>query len=295
MRIVLLGAPGSGKGTQAQKLAQKYRAPQVSSGDLLREAVARGSELGRRAKAAMDAGALVSDDLVLALIRERLSRPDARRGFILDGFPRNIAQAEALNRMLSGLGQPIDAVVLMNVDPAILLRRLTGRRTCLRCGRLFNVYTSPPTAETPCTGGDLQHELVQRPDDNEETIRKRLDVYTAQTQPLIHHYRANGLLHVVDAEGDVEQVFERLERAVKADAAAVKERPRARRRSARRRVSTRRTRASPRRVSKRKASVAVSTRRKTRKSQDRARRKPVRNTARKTARRPLRRSRKRRR
>jgi len=215
MRIVLLGAPGSGKGTQAQKLVKKYGAPQISSGDLLRDAVARGSELGLKAKAAMDAGELVSDDLVLALIRERLSRPDALRGFILDGFPRNIAQAEALSDMLGRLGQPIDAVVLMNVDGTALLKRLTGRRTCSRCGRLFNIYTSPPTADTPCVDGHREHQLVQRPDDNEDTIRNRLDVYAAQTRPLVEHYRGRGLLRTVEAEGDVEDVFGRLERAVK--------------------------------------------------------------------------------
>ena len=214
MRIVLLGAPGSGKGTQAQKLVKKFGAPQISSGDLLRDAVARGTELGLKAKAAMDAGALVSDELVLALIQERLSRPDALRGFILDGFPRNIAQADALNGMLERLGQPIDAVLLMNVDPAILFKRLTGRRSCSRCGRLFNVYTSPPTADTPCVGGGLEHALVQRPDDNEDTIRNRLEIFAAQTRPLIDHYRSLSLLRIVDAEGDVEEVFARLERAV---------------------------------------------------------------------------------
>ena len=215
MRIVLLGAPGSGKGTQAQKLVKKFGAPQISSGDLLRDAVARGTELGLKAKAAMDAGALVSDELVLALIQERLSRPDALRGFILDGFPRNIAQAAALSALLDRLGQPIEAVVLMNVDPAILFNRLTGRRSCSRCGRLFNIYTSPPTDDTPCADGRLEHQLVQRPDDNEDTIRNRLDVYAAQTRPLIDHYRDLGLLRIVDAKGDVEEVFAQLESAVR--------------------------------------------------------------------------------
>jgi adenylate kinase len=243
MRIVLLGAPGSGKGTQSQRLARKHGAPQVSSGDLLRDAVARQTPLGLQAKAAMDAGALVSDELVLGLIRERLSRPDALRGFILDGFPRNIAQADALGDMLGRLGQPIEAVVLMKIDPAILLRRLTGRRSCSRCGRLFNVYTSPPTRDTPCTDGSLEHDLVQRPDDNEDTIRKRLEVYAAQTRPLIEHYRASGLLRVVDAEGDVDEVFARMERAVQKP----RLRARVRRRAAVRRV-TRRARSTARRV-----------------------------------------------
>jgi adenylate kinase len=206
----------------------------------------------------MDAGALVSDQLVLGLIRERLSRPDALHGFILDGFPRNIAQAEALSAMLKKLGQPIDAVVLMDIDPAILLRRLTGRRSCTRCGRLFNVYTSPPTADTPCVDGSLEHDLVQRPDDNEDTIRRRLGVYTAQTQPLIEHYRSAKLLRTVDAAGDVDEVFARLEQAV---AAPAKKAPRARRprRTAARRSATRR--ASGRaRVAKRKPRSATRSR-----------------------------------
>lgn len=215
MRIVLLGAPGSGKGTQAQRLTRLRGVPQISSGELLRDAVARGTELGLKAKAAMDAGQLVSDELVLALIRERLSRPDAVRGFILDGFPRNIAQAQALSDMLGRLGQPVEAAVLMDVDTSILMKRLTGRRSCARCGRVFNMYTSPPNADTPCIDGSLEHDLRQRPDDNEDTIRNRLEVYAAQTRPLIDHYRALGLLRVVDAEGEVDGVFARLEAAVR--------------------------------------------------------------------------------
>lgn len=231
MRIVLLGAPGSGKGTQAQRLTQLRGVPQISSGDLLRDAVARGTELGLRAKAAMDAGQLVSDELVLALVRERLGRPDALRGFILDGFPRNIPQAQALSEMLGKLGQPIEAAVLMKVDTSILMKRLTGRRSCARCGRLFNIHTSPPGADTPCVDGSLEHDLRERPDDNEDTIRNRLEVYAAQTRPLIDHYRGLGLLRVVDAEGDVEAVFARLEGAVKPAKSAKVQRRAARRRS----------------------------------------------------------------
>lgn len=212
MRIVLLGAPGSGKGTQSQRLVKKYGAPQISSGDLLREAVARKTELGIKAKAAMDAGELVSDELVLALIRERLSRPDALKGFILDGFPRNIAQAKALESMLQRLGQPIENVVLMNVDPGILMKRLTGRRTCSKTGQVLNIYFSPKEQLEACTnaGG----ELLQRADDKEETIRNRLEVYAAQTQPLIEHYRGRGQLRIVDAEGEMDAISERLEHAL---------------------------------------------------------------------------------
>jgi adenylate kinase len=248
MRIILLGAPGSGKGTQSQRLAKKYRVPQVSSGDLLRHAVARATPLGVRAKTAMDAGELVSDDIVLALIRERLSKADARRGFILDGFPRNIAQAQTLSEMLAEIGQPIEAVVLMDIDSAVLMRRLTGRRSCPRCGRVFNIYTSPPDASTPCVDGGHEHELVQRPDDNEETIRNRLDVYTMQTRPLIEHYRACELLRTVNAEGEIEEVFKRLEQALSDIPARAEVKRVARRAAPRRAAVARRKRTVPRRA-----------------------------------------------
>jgi len=205
MRIVLLGAPGSGKGTQSQLLVKAYGIPQISTGDLLREAVAKGTELGLRAKAAMNQGHLVDDATVLGMIRERLKLPDAAKGFILDGFPRNIAQAEALGTLLEELGTPLEAVVLMNLDLGVLFKRLTGRRICQDCGKVFNIYTSPP---------DGKHRVIQRPDDKEEVIGKRLDVYEAQTKPLIKYYEAAGLLRVVDADADVDTVFKSIERAV---------------------------------------------------------------------------------
>jgi adenylate kinase len=208
MRIILLGAPGSGKGTQAQRLVQQYRIPQVSTGDLLREAVANGTDLGKRAKVAMDAGELVSDEIVLGMIRERLGRPDADSGFILDGFPRNLAQAAALDELLDELQAPLDAAVLMDVDFDVLLKRLTGRRTCGECGRVFNVYYFPPAAKDVCDacGGALVH----RADDNEETITQRLKVYEAQTSPLVSFYEDRSKLRVVPAEGDIEAVYGRL-------------------------------------------------------------------------------------
>src|ERR1700721_1128669 len=175
MRIVLLGAPGSGKGTQSQLLVKAYGIPQISTGDLLREAVAKGTDLGLRAKAAMDAGKLVDDATVLGMIRERLAKPDALKGFILDGFPRNIAQADALEKMLDQRGQPLEAVVLLNLDLKILFKRLTGRRICEGCGRVFNIYTSPADGalhRDKCGG---KHQLIQRPDDREEVIGKRLE------------------------------------------------------------------------------------------------------------------------
>jgi adenylate kinase len=209
MRLVLLGAPGSGKGTQAQKLRDEKGIPQVSSGDLLRDAVARGTELGRRAKAAMDAGELVSDEIVLGLIRERLGRPDAAPGFILDGYPRNVAQAGALDALLAEIGQPIDAVVLMDVDAGALFQRLTGRRSCPKCGKVFNVFTSPSPLGERCdnhAGGEAP-QLVQRADDREDVIENRLKVYESQTRPLVEHYRSRGLLKVVDADQPVERVY----------------------------------------------------------------------------------------
>jgi adenylate kinase len=209
MRIILLGAPGSGKGTQAQRLSASRGVPQVSTGDLLRGAVKAGTELGLRAKAAMEAGELVSDDIVLGMIRERLAESDAAPGFILDGFPRNIAQAEALDGVLDEIDAPLDAVVLLDVDFDVLLKRITGRRTCGQCGKVFNVYFLPPAAEGVCDacGG----ELVQRADDNEETVSNRLKVYEAQTAPLVAFYEDRGKLKVVPATGEIDDVLAQLE------------------------------------------------------------------------------------
>jgi adenylate kinase len=214
MRIVLLGAPGSGKGTQSQLLVKAYGVPQISTGDLLREAVAKGTELGLRAKAFMDSGKLVDDATVLGMIRERTAKADAAAGFILDGFPRNIVQAEALEKMLKELGTPLEAVVLMNLDLGILFKRLSGRRICEVCGRVFNVYTSPSAEAAPSTECGGGHRLIQRPDDKEEVIGKRLEVYEAQTKPLIKYYEAAGLLRIVDADADVDTVFKSIEAAV---------------------------------------------------------------------------------
>ena len=208
MRIVFLGAPGSGKGTQAQRLMADRGIVQISTGDLLRDAVARGTDLGLRAKAAMEAGELVSDEIVLGMIRQRLEQPDAAHGFVLDGFPRNLAQASALESLLAGIGQPLDAAVLIDVDFDILMKRLTGRRTCSLTGKLLNVYFSPQAELDACTsaGG----ELIQRADDNEETIGKRLAVYREQTAPLIEHYRTADLLRTVNGVGTTDEVYQRL-------------------------------------------------------------------------------------
>jgi adenylate kinase len=205
MRIVLLGAPGSGKGTQAKLLVEKYNIPQISTGDLLRAAVAAGTELGKKAKAAMDAGQLVSDDVVLGMIQERLAKPDARAGFILDGFPRNIPQAQALDAMLARVSQPLQLALLVDVDSEILMKRITGRRTCGACGAIFNIYHSAPKTAGKCDkcGGMLQH----RSDDNESTVRNRLKVYEEQTAPLVSYFKAQGKLRTAKGVGSVSDIF----------------------------------------------------------------------------------------
>jgi adenylate kinase len=210
MRIVLLGAPGSGKGTQAQRLVARLGIPQISTGDLLRSAVACKSELGLRAKAAMDAGALVDDATVIGLIRERLRQPDAARGFVLDGFPRNRAQALALASMLADIGQPLDAVLLLEVDYAEIARRIAGRRTCPNCGTIYNVHDAATPGITHCRNCAAAPELTQRPDDNEQTVTRRLAVYDEQTRPLVEHYRALGLLRAIAGTGSVDQVSARM-------------------------------------------------------------------------------------
>ncbi|NBX41151.1 MAG: adenylate kinase, partial [Gammaproteobacteria bacterium] len=194
MRIVFLGAPGSGKGTQSQRLVESHAIPQVSTGDLLRAHVKDGTELGRRAKAVMDAGQLVDDATILGMVRERLAAPDAARGFILDGFPRTIPQAEGLDVMLAQIGQPLDAVIQFEVQPELLVQRISGRRSCQDCGRVFNVHTAPVPTPPPCGGQCTTPRLVQRPDDTEATVAKRLAVYVEQTAPLIGFYERKGLL-----------------------------------------------------------------------------------------------------
>ncbi len=213
MRIVLLGAPGSGKGTQAQKLVAGHGIPQVSTGDLLRAELKSGSALGLRAKADMDAGRLVADELVLEIIKRRLEMDDARNGFILDGFPRNCTQAQDLAQLLRQIDKPLDAVLLLDIDMDILRKRLTGRRTCSVTGKVLNIHFSPQQDLDACiaAGG----ELVHRADDNDETIARRLNVYQEQTRPLIEFYKSIDLLRAVDAMGTVEEVSERIQQALK--------------------------------------------------------------------------------
>jgi|TARA_B110000196_G_scaffold320066_1_gene340315 adenylate kinase len=205
MRIVLLGAPGSGKGTQAYRLQKDMGLPQISTGDLLREAVAEGSNLGLQAKTQMDSGTLVSDDVVLGIIENRISATDTAAGYVLDGFPRNLVQAKNLDALLMRLDQKLDATILMDVDFELLIKRLTGRRTCSKTGKLLNIYFSPKEELDAClkAGGELR----QRADDNEDTIRNRLLVYERETQPLIKHYDNRGILQVVDAKGGMDEVY----------------------------------------------------------------------------------------
>jgi adenylate kinase len=212
MRIVLLGAPGSGKGTQAKKLMAERNIPQISTGDMLRAAVAAGTRFGLKAKSIMDAGNLVSDGVMLGIISERLAEPDASDGFILDGFPRTEQQALDLAELLDQMGAPLDAAILMDVDFDILMKRLTGRRTCSITGKLLNVHFSSQDELDECTnaGGELQ----QREDDNEEVIGNRLDVYRKQTEPLVDFYRQRDNLRTVDADGSIDEVYERFTAAL---------------------------------------------------------------------------------
>ncbi len=205
MRIVLLGAPGAGKGTQAKKLVEKYGIPQISTGDILRKAVADGTPLGKEAKSYMDKGELVPDSVVIGLVKESLTGDDCKKGFILDGFPRNTAQAEVLDKVLDETNIPLQVALCVDVDMDILMKRLTGRRTCRQCGQMYNIYFSSPRKEGVCDkcGG----ELYQRDDDKEETIRRRLEVYEAQTAPLIEYYKNKGILKTVEGTGDIDEIF----------------------------------------------------------------------------------------
>lgn len=208
MRLVLLGAPGAGKGTQAKKLIEKYGIPQISTGDILRAAVAAGTPLGKEARSYMDKGDLVPDSVVIGLVRERITQDDCKKGYILDGFPRNTVQAETLDRMLNELNMPIDSALSVDVPFDDLLKRLTGRRTCKNCNQMYNTYYSPPQKEGVCDkcGG----ELFQRDDDKEETIKKRLKVYEASTTPLIDYYGKKGILKSVAGVGSIDEIFKKV-------------------------------------------------------------------------------------
>jgi len=211
MRIVLMGAPGSGKGTQAQRLVKQFGIPQISTGDILRKHRKEGTELGKRADAIMAKGLLVDDATMLDIIRDRVAQPDAQGGFILDGFPRTQTQAEALTKLMIDLGTPLDAVVLFEVGDEELVRRISGRRTCSLCNKVFNIHTAPPPSPaTDCVPDSNEHQLFQRKDDEEATVAERLRVYARQTQPVLSYYLDAGLLRTVRAEGALADITQRL-------------------------------------------------------------------------------------
>ena len=208
MRIILLGAPGSGKGTQAEKLMEDYNLPQISTGMLLREAISQGTELGMKVQEIMAAGNLVSDPIVLDLIRQSLQQSDSENGFVLDGYPRNINQAQSLEDLLNAIDKPLNAALLVDVETEILIKRLSGRRTCSLTGKTLNVYFSSEDEINECinSGG----KLIQREDDNVESITNRINVYKEQTEPLINFYKNKGLLKVIDGEGKIADVYDRV-------------------------------------------------------------------------------------
>jgi adenylate kinase len=205
MNIIIMGPPGAGKGTQAKMLIEKYRIPHISTGDMFRAAIKQGTELGLKAKAVMDAGQLVPDELTIGIVRERLAEPDCENGFLLDGFPRTIPQAEALREILAGLNRSLDAAINVEVSNDILLPRMTGRRICRQCGVSYHINFNPP--KTPSKCDQCSGELYQRSDDSEETVANRLAVYAKQTQPLVEYYCHRGLLKTVNGDQAMQEVF----------------------------------------------------------------------------------------
>lgn len=209
MNLVLMGLPGAGKGTQADKIVVKYNIPHISTGDMFRAAIKEGTELGLKAKSFMDKGELVPDEVTIGIVRERLSKDDCGKGFLLDGFPRTVAQAEALDTMLADLDKKIDFVINIDVDQSILMERLTGRRICKNCGATYHLVFNPPSNEGVCDrcGG----ELYQRADDNAETVQNRLDVNIQQTKPLLNFYEDKGYLRNINGQQDIDKVFADIE------------------------------------------------------------------------------------
>lgn len=201
-----MGLPGAGKGTQAEKIVEKYRIPHISTGDMFRAAMADGTELGLQAKSFMDKGELVPDEVTIGIVRERLSKSDCQQGFLLDGFPRTVAQADALENILASLDKKIDYVINIDVDQNILTERLTGRRICKSCGATYHLVFNPPAKENVCDR--CQGELYQRADDNEETVKNRLEVNVKQTQPLLDFYEEKGYLRHINGQQHIDEVFD---------------------------------------------------------------------------------------
>jgi adenylate kinase len=211
MRLVFLGPPGVGKGTQAEKLSKEYRIPHIATGDMLRTAMAKKTPVGLEAKSYIDAGKLVPDDVIINLVAERLKEPDTAAGYILDGFPRTIKQAEALSEILKKNRQGIDRVLYFDLNEEELVKRIAGRRSCPACQKVYHTSFNPPPQEGTCSCGTA---LVQRKDDRPETVKARLAVYQNETAPLIQHYREQGLLSQIDADAGVEDVTGRVKKAV---------------------------------------------------------------------------------
>ena len=205
MKIIMLGAPGAGKGTQAKKIAEKYGIPHISTGDIFRANIKNETELGKKAKEYMDQGLLVPDELTCDLVTDRIKQDDCEKGFILDGFPRTIPQAEALTAALEKMGTSMDYAINVDVPDENIVSRMSGRRACLKCGATYHIVTIPPKTEGICD--NCGSELVQREDDKPETVQKRLTVYHDQTQPLIDYYEKAGILHTADGTKDLEDVF----------------------------------------------------------------------------------------
>ncbi len=208
MRLILLGPPGAGKGTQAKMLVEKHAIPQISTGDILREAVKNQTSLGKEAKSFMDAGGLVPDEVVVGIIRERLQEDDCAKGYILDGFPRTVPQADELKKALNEMGQSIDSVLSIVVENQELIQRLTGRRTCKECGAGYHIMYKKPEKNGICD--QCQGPLFQRDDDKEETIKNRLAVYNEQTEPLIQYYEKDGALIEIQGTGNIDEIFGRI-------------------------------------------------------------------------------------
>jgi adenylate kinase len=206
MNLVLMGLPGAGKGTQAERIVENYEIPHISTGDMFRAAIKEGTQLGLEAKSYIDKGELVPDEVTIGIVRERLSKADCEKGFLLDGFPRTVAQAEALEQMLEGLNRKIDHVINIDVDQSILMDRLTGRRICKECGATYHLVFNPPAQEGVCDkcGG----ELYQRADDNSETVANRLEVNVKQSKPLLDFYETKGYLRNINGDQDINVVFE---------------------------------------------------------------------------------------